>query len=173
VFAPRPQSAITKRAFVGESNGGGWGAGWKFNVVSTRDDKRRRAQRQREGEREERREHYAASREAYTYIFFSFLINIHRFQHTSVVFARRKIAREKCHLRQAGDPGWLHVRPGWSRKMIGCCAMWVNAKLEAARPTPPPPPHTPKQIERVSRRIFSSSCTRATATQIQIANLIY
>jgi hypothetical protein len=112
VFAPRPQSAITKRAFVGASDGGGWGAEWKFNVVSTRDDKRRRrAQRQREGGRAGTL--YAASTEArihiHTYIFpFS-----HQYSSISTHVGRLRTT-ENCE--RSGTSAWpatlvpLHVR---------------------------------------------------------------
>jgi hypothetical protein len=108
VFAPRPQSAITKRAFVGESDGGGWGAEWKFNVVSTRDDKRRRrAQRQREGGRAGTHYVYAASteRRIHIHIYFSLFSSIFIDFNTRRSVSHDGKLREMCHLRLAGDPG--------------------------------------------------------------------
>ena len=64
-------------------------------------------------------EHTEARKHIHKYIFFSFLINIHRFQHTSVVFARRKIARDVPP--PPGRRPWFHstCAPGWSGKIIG------------------------------------------------------
>jgi hypothetical protein len=121
VFAPRPQSAITKRAFVGESDGGGWGAEWKFNVVSTRDDKRRRrAQRQREGGRAGTLYMRLAQRRAYTYIHIFFPFS-HQYSSISTHVGRFRTT-ESCE--RSGTSAWrpwFHstCAPGWSRKMIG------------------------------------------------------
>jgi hypothetical protein len=97
VFAPQPQSAITKKVFVAKSGSVvgrsvGRGDEWKFNVVSTRDDKRQ--------EKESTMRPAGTTRSI-----FPLLINIHRFQRFR---ARRRGGWEKMSVPQPPWAAWTH-----------------------------------------------------------------